>query len=446
MFAGVPRFLSSGRLPAFAVLLALFAAASVSPRLAAAQTGDQANDQEARTHYSLYYENFKNGDYAAALPDLRWMLENAPGFPRGNDTNYERAVETYEGLAEKASDEATKKAYLDSALTMVDQAPAALKEASIEVDEYKWTLKKGRLIQNNYEALPEQHDAMLAAYKKAWEMKPGELNKYYIDRIIRSYLPDDKEGAVAFMDEVEAERGGNAEIDELLSTFRNRVFTSPEERIGYLEGELEKSPDDVELISQLFDLYMQTNQRDEASRLGERLAEADPTPETLRILGQMHLEDNESQEAFDLYQQAVELAGGDATAEDYYNMGIAQQQMGQPSQARTYFRRAIDANPSFGQAYIAIGDLYAGAVSECGGEEMSRDDQAVYWLVTDYYQQAKSADPSVANTANQKISSYRPYYPDQEALFFKNWEVGQPYQVNSGCYSWINETTTVKSP
>ena len=444
MFAGVPGF-SSGSLLSFAVLLALFAAA-LSPRLATAQTGDQANNQEARMHYSLYYENFKNGDYAAALSDLRWMLENAPGFPRGTDTNYERAVETYEGLAEKATDEATKKAYLDSALTMIEEAPAALKEAGIEVDEYEWTLKKGRLIQNNYEALPEQHDEMLAAYKKAWEMKPGELDKYYIDRIIRSYLPDDKEGAVAFMDEVEAERGGDAEIEEMLSNFRGRVFTTPEERIGYLESELEKDPDNVELISQIFDLYMQTNQRDKASRLGERLAEADPTPETLRILAQMRLEDNEPRAAFDLYQQAQDLAGDDATAEDYYNMGIAQQEMGQASQARTYFRRALDVNPDFGQAYIAIGDLYAGAVSECGGEEMSRDDQAVYWLVTDYYQQAKSADPSVANTANQKISSYRPYYPNQEALFFKGWEVGEPYQVNSGCYSWISETTTVKSP
>jgi hypothetical protein len=35
----------------------------------------------ASWHYSLYYEDFRTGNYASALPDLRWMITCAPVFP-----------------------------------------------------------------------------------------------------------------------------------------------------------------------------------------------------------------------------------------------------------------------------------------------------------------------------------------------------------------------------
>ena len=144
------------------------------------------------------------------------------------------------------------------------------------------------------------------------------------------------------------------------------------------------------------------------------------------------------------YSSHITPGGNERGKEIYFNMGIAQQQEGRLSRARTYFRRTLEIDRNYGAAYMAIGDLYVTAVSSCGSFE--REDRAVYWLVTDYYDRAASVDPTVAGSAQRKSRQYRAYYPDQEALFFKGWEPGQRYMVDYGCYSWIAEATTVKSP
>ncbi len=129
-------------------------------------------------------------------------------------------------------------------------------------------------------------------------------------------------------------------------------------------------------------------------------------------------------------------------------MGFAEYQRDNLPRARTHYRKAIALNPAFGLAYLAIGDLYATAVSMCSGNTLEREDKAVYWLVIDWYEKAKEAAPSdaiVIREANAKISLYRQYFPNNQALFFRGWEVGKRYTIDYGCYSWIGETTTVKT-
>jgi tetratricopeptide (TPR) repeat protein len=163
------------------------------------------------------------------------------------------------------------------------------------------------------------------------------------------------------------------------------------------------------------------------------------------MLGQLHLQDGEAQQALEYYQQALELPdAGEVKRDIYFNMGIAQQQLGRLAAARSNFRQSLEVDPKFGQAYVAIGDLYVTAVGNCGSFE--REDRAVYWLAVDYYERAKSVDPSIANQANQKIGTYRRSFPDQEALFFKNWKAGESYRIDYGCYGWIGETTTIRTP
>ena len=214
--------------------------------------------------------------------------------------------------------------------------------------------------------------------------------------------------------------------------------------MAFLEDQLAKNPDDLEIVNELFDIYRQLGEREKMYDLGERLLEMEPSAAVYRQIAQMRLGDAEYEEALALYEQALAMPGAEPKAEDYYNMGIAQQNLGSLARARTFFRQAIEVNPNFGRAYIAIGDLYAQAVSECGGAAMSREDKAVYWLAVDYYQRAKSQDPSVSGAADQKINTYRRYFPTEEEKFFNNWTAGNRITVNYGCYSWIGESTTVR--
>ncbi len=428
------------------VLIGLFFLIATAGQMQPAAAQTEVSDRDKRVHYSLYYENFKNDNFEAALPDLKWILANAPAFPSEDDRNFDRIVEAYVGLAEAASGEEQQRTYLDSALVYIERAVPVLEEAGAEVNLYEWRLRKGRLIQTHNEVLEDRRDEMIAAYEAAYQAAPDEIDPYYLERILRAFvLNEDKQGAIAFMEELRSTRGEEDEVDEILDEWGDRIFTGPEERIAYLEGRLEDEPNNTEAMTELFDLYTQTNQRNEASRLANRLLETDPSPRIYRTVAQMRLEDNEPQKAFELYEQAVELAGDSVSAQIYYNMGIAQQQLEQYSRARTYFRQAVDVDPNFGRAYLAIGDLYARAVSQCGANQMQPTDQAVYWLATDYYQRASSADPSIENAANRKISTYRQYFPSTETLFFEGWEVGQSFSIDYGCYAWIGETTTVKA-
>ena len=117
----------------------------LAPKNASAQAGDQ----EKAMYYSLYYEDFKNENYEGALPNLRWILQNAPGFPRNNDRNFERAVTVFEKIAQSREDAGERQAYFDSALVILDTAVSRLQDAGADVSERDWLFEKGKFIQEN---------------------------------------------------------------------------------------------------------------------------------------------------------------------------------------------------------------------------------------------------------------------------------------------------------
>ena len=431
-------------LSAVALFFLLGSATVAQPAQAQAE---QVSDQDKAVHYSLYYEDFKNENYASALPNLKWIVQKAPAYPKNDDRNFERLIETYAGISAKAEDEATKRQYLDSALVVFDEAPATLQEHGVEVDKLQWKIRKGRFIQEHGEVLSDRTADVASIYEEAYEMGGCEIDPYYIRVIIDNYARSgEKQKAVDLMDEAEQCFSDNQEMMAYITEIRNSLFKTPEERMAFLEDRLEKNPENVEVAAELFDIYLQVGERDKAAELGESLAEMQKTPRTYRMLGQLHLQDGEAEKALQYYQEALDLP--DATEEVkrdiHFNMGIAQQQLGRLSSARSSFRKALEIDSDYGPAYVAIGDLYATAVSQCGSFEP--EDRAVYWLAVDYYQKARSVDPSVSAQANQKASTYRQSFPTQENLFFKGWEPGQSYNINYGCYSWIGESTTVRQP
>jgi len=437
------------KLPVGAIAVFLFlAAAGLQPT--AAQTNGSSSapsQQEVLTHYSLYYEDFKNEDYASALPNLRWILEHAPAAPQNDDRNFERAVELYAGLAENAEAESDMQAYLDTAYTLINEAPSRLDGLGAEYSEYEWLMEKGRFVQQYASEMPDVDEQPEKYYHEAFEIAPEKVQAYYIDRILKNYMDQgQQQEALAFMDECESTVGNDQEIMQVVNQYRQRIFgRNPQARIAFLETQLEENPEDRQIMADLFELYLNQGQRSKASGLSDKLLQMNPSLEIYRQIAEMRLEDGRAQEALDLYQEAEANADAPLTAQDYFNMGEAQENLGNFAEARQYYRQAIEQDSGFGQAYIAIGDLYAQAVSNCGGSEMGRGDKAVYWLAVDMYQQAKSADESVASTANNKINTYRKYFPTAEDIFYRDdMEPGQSFRVDYGCYAWINETTTVR--
>lgn len=442
-------FLSSLRWSSVAGLLLL----TLAPLVALGQASEEEgpSEMDIRRTYSLYTEDFNNENWESAAPNLRWMLENAPTQPFDDDRNYRRAVELYTGLAEQSENEEDRHAYLDSAAVMLSSAPAMLNEQNVEHSDYRWEIRRGRFLQQYGEELEGSYENLDSApvhYERAFELDPERMQTYYINQIIQAYVDRGDQGdAVAFMNQVEEQRGDNEEIMTIVNRERERIFErNPAALTDYLEGVVEENPDDLNAMSELFSAYLEQRNYDAANAMTEDLLAMDPPASVYLDIAQLFLEDGQPQRAFDTYEQAEEK-GAEFTAADYHNMGDAQQQMGQLSKARTYFRQALQADAEYAEAHLSIGDLYVEAVSECSGSEMGRSDRAVYWLAVDHYQQAQQlGDASVSNSAQTKVRTYRQYFPSTEDIFYRDdWTEGESTQINSGCYSWINESTTVRA-
>ncbi|MEZ4700335.1 MAG: tetratricopeptide repeat protein [Rhodothermales bacterium] len=418
----------------------------------AQECSDPPDANEQAMNYSLYWESFKNKDYASSLPYLKWILKCAPAYQgpgKLTDKNFERAEQLYEALAAEASDQAMVRALLDTALYYFDTAPAVLQEVGADFSEAEWILNKGRFIQKHAAELPDLQGEVGGLYRSVYETEPSLLSPrpYYINVIITDFASQDmKQEAIDFMENVESQFGDDAETMQIVADWRNRLFDNPEERMAFLETQLEKNPGDEKIIDELIDIYKELEERDKLFGMLEQMLDVSPSAKVLMEIGVMKLEDGDASEAIDYLERALSGADGPQYGREInYNLGIAAQQLEQYARARTYYRRALQEDPSFGRAIKAIGDLYASAIRECGGN-MERKDRAVYWLVVDYMERARQADSSLSATVNSAIRTYQPLFPTAEDLFFESWKPGDTYMVNQGCYSWINESTKVRSP
>ena len=415
-----------------------------------ASEDDGPSDMDIRRTYSLYTEDYNNEDWESAAPNLRWMLENAPAEPFNDDRNYRRAIDMYTGMAEQAEDGDARTAYLDSAAVMLSTAPGTLEANGIEHSTYRWEMRRGRFLQEYGSTLSGSYENLKDApshYEQAFVEDPERMQTYYINEIIESYVGrGDQEAAVAFMGRVEEQRGDDEEVMEIVERKRDRIFErNPAAFTSYLESVVEEEPNNMEAMSELFSVYVQQRNYDKANAMTDDLLEMDPPASVYLDIAQLFLEDGKAQQAFNTFEQAEEK-GAELTAEDYHSMGEAQQQMGQLSKARTYFRRALESDGSYAEAHISIGDLYVEAVSECSGSEMGRSDRAVYWLAVDHYEQAqRKGGASVQNSAQSKARTYRQYFPTAEDIFYRDdWTEGESTRIGSGCYSWVSESTTVR--
>lgn len=438
----------------FTLLLGLIVGISATSIDAYAQEcSGEVDANEKAMNYSLYYESYKNKDYVTALPYLKWILRCAPGFAgpgKNDDRNFDRAVKLYQGLANETEDATMKRAYLDTALVHFDLAVTTLTDVGAEFSEHEWVRNKGRFIQQNAEVLDDKQGDVGAIYRQVYDGDPTLLDPlgFYVNTIIATYARDDmKNEAVDFMEEVETNFGGDQEVADVIASWRERLFDSPEERMSFLEDQLEKNPGDVAIIDELIDIYTELEERDKLSNMLEQRISIAPSPKVHIAAGIMKLNDGDPNGASDEFKAALDMDGSEEFAKEAnFNLGNAAREMGNLSQARTYYRRALQADRSFGQALFEIANVYAEAVRDCGGSKMEREDRAVYWLVADYLERAGSVDASLRSRASQTVRQYRPYFPAAEDLFFKGWTEGQSYAIDYGCYSWIGETTKVRKP
>ena len=121
-------------------------------------------------------------------------------------------------------------------------------------------------------------------------------------------------------------------------------------------------------------------------------------------MGQLAEADGDRSKALEYYNEAAELEEDPADkAKIYYRIAQNYKSSGSFSQARSFYKKAIQAKPSYGRAYLNIADMYADSANNCG--ETAFDKRAVYWLAAEYVAKAGRVDPSLSNHANATVAS-----------------------------------------
>jgi len=217
-------------------------------------------------------------------------------------------------------------------------------------------------------------------------------------------------------------------------------YASCEDLIKVFSAKMAETPDDVVLLKRITTILDKKDCTDNKLFLDAavRLNELEPSPEASYSLGIKFFKDKKYSDAATFFDQATKTDNNDRKYRAYRNLAMCYQNMGSLGRARDIARRAAQVDPTAGEPYLIIAQLYASSASQFSGDIESK---AVYWAAVDKCIKAKSIDPSIADRANRMISSYTAAFPSMETIFFNDYSEGQSFQVGG----WIGETTTIRA-
>lgn len=156
-------------------------------------------------------------------------------------------------------------------------------------------------------------------------------------------------------------------------------------------------------------------------RVAEALHAIEPSASSAYIIGARAENEGNINAALEYYNQAAELfTDNTRKAQIYAKIGDVYRKRGNLSNARNYYRKAIDSRPSFGYAYLQIAAMYSSSSNDCGATPFEK--RAINWLAAEQARTAARVDPSVAATANAAASSYMQRAPQRQDIFIEGME------------------------
>jgi tetratricopeptide (TPR) repeat protein len=200
------------------------------------------------------------------------------------------------------------------------------------------------------------------------------------------------------------------------------------------------NPDDANLLTKVLELLDEAGCTDSDLyyNAAENLYQIEKTAESAYHLAKMNYDKMNFDRAEKYYLEAVELEENKNMISSYYvKLATLRLNSDDYRAARDYAKKAIEANPDNGTAYMIVGNAYSSV--KPFDDELKN--QMVYWVAADYFRKAKEKDPGLADRVNEYLNTITGLFPKKEDLFFISIiEEGVPYTVGG----WINEQTSVR--
>lgn len=404
------------------------------------------DEAKTKEQYSLYHEFYKQKNYEDAIQAWRWMYNNASGF---HSAVHAHGIKMYEEFAKKAEDNASKQAYLDTMFMVYD---ARLKCFGEDGDVY------GRKAIAMYKYRPDKEAETYEMFNKAIALEKNNIAYFmlttYFSTGIKLYVDEALTDAelielyFKLMDIVAANKASKKadkyqsagdQLDEMMGKLNLLTCDLIKPK---LQAKYDAEPDNEELWEKIYSQMRAARCATDPLfvEVTEKLMAKDPDDEKARILAINHLNNKNYTKAMGYSKQRMELTGEKLDKADAA-MDVARiyQAQGDFVSARNYADQAASLDPSSGEPYLLIGDLYQGSGKKCGSGT-GWDSQVVTWAAIDMYEKAKKIDSSVATKANNKIANSRQYMPSKEECFFRSLNEGDSYKIDC----WIGTTTSVR--
>ena len=396
---------------------------------------------------SLYKDYYKQKLYDDAITYWRatYMI-----CPQSSEKMYIDGTNMFKRLIKKTKDADLKTAYIDTLLSIHDQRIQYFgKECKV----------LGRKGLDMLKYANNDMDAVFATLEKSMNGCGNKSEAGTIAGYMNAIVIMEKAGKKTPEDVVAAFTSLSDVLDHNLMKYKGKkteeYYIRAQENVEslaspYLSCDVliematknyEEKKSDAKWMEKTTDLLSEKDCTDDPMffTMAKEVHATKPSAASAEKMGIMSLKNKQYAEAEELFQQALDLAQDESKKVDYYiELAQAQSSRGKYGAARTNAKKAANLKPGYGLPYLMIGDMIAGS-SSCGGEDACKQ-KAIYWLAVDYYNRAKSIDPSVAGKANQKIATYKKYFPTKEDCFFGGTKAGDV--INIGC--WIGESTKAR--
>ncbi|MCG8582329.1 MAG: hypothetical protein MI866_20565 [Bacteroidales bacterium] len=406
---------------------------------------------------SLYYEYYKQKNYAEAYPKWEIAFNECPASNKNLYSHGERIVEN---LYRKEKDAAKKAEYYDLLMKVYDQRAKYFGNDKRYPTAYimgKKAITMLRYNRNNPEVIKEAQPLLEDGYKQLGNRTQPPALLTYMANSAAMYKMDALSGEKL----VEVYTNVTTTLGKQKEAAKEASKPKLQEVINQVEGLFAQSgAANCETLAEIFGPQLADHTTDLAwlKRVNRLLAKGDcgeselfyqsseylhkiePSSSSAFGLSRMYMKTGDSDKAIGFLTEAISLEEDPMSKAKYHNtLGLIFMSKKQYSKTRAEARKAIALRGDWGAPYILIGKAYAAGAASYGSKEFEK--KTVYWAAVDQFQKAKKVDAEALAEANENIALYSQYFPNTEEIFFQGLKIGDSYKVGG----WIGVTTTVRA-
>lgn len=401
---------------------------------------DPAKEAKARELNAAYVDYMKSEQFVEATKGLNWLLTNVPNL---NESIYINGVTVYDGAVKATTDEAQKRVYQDSVMTIFDLRKAQYDKENV------WIENKAYFAYQYFLRDKNKVGEVVKAFDRALEVNgtlktPGLAGAffnsvYFHNAYNKAFTKEELLARYERLNKIldEAESNGS-DVSAPRGNLEQLVVAMELIDCDFIENtlgpKLTANPSDMALAQQIFKYSFQYKCLSNASFMValEIIDTDNPTFATSQVRAMKLMQGRDYDKAVPVLEKALTLAEkNDQKAEILFDLAKAKAQLGNKSAARTHALEAARLDDSKAKdAYNLVAQLIMGSFNDCRRNVSRAEDQAIFIAAYNYYQRAGNSEG---------MRDARARFPSKEELFTEGKQAGQTVTV--GC--WVGETVTL---